>query len=130
MMEWQPIETAPKDGTRVLLWVVPPRIWMPFEWRGGRWMGDDYPLNMAEATHWTPLPPQPDAPPLSPTPVDASPAPDTDPKVAALVDAAKAVVNRWDGPSWGGNISNIEHTADVINRLRTALAAWEGRGNE
>jgi hypothetical protein len=58
------------------------------------------------------------------------PAPDTDAKVAALVEAAKAVVNRWDGPTWGGNISNIEHTADVINRLRAALAAWEGRGNE
>lgn len=59
-MEWQPIETAPKDGTRILLWVVPPRMWVPFAWENGRWMGDDYPLNMAEATHWTPIPTPPD----------------------------------------------------------------------
>jgi hypothetical protein len=58
--------------------------------------------------------------------VTPQPAPD----VGALVEAAKAVVDRWDGPTWGGNISNITHTADVINRLRAALAAWDGRGNE
>ena len=59
MGDWQPIETAPKDGTRILLWIEPTKIWMPYSWNGTRWMGDDYPLNMAWATHWMPLPPPP-----------------------------------------------------------------------
>ena len=57
---WQPIETAPKDGTRILLWLEPTRIAMPFAWQDGRWMGDDYPLNMATPTHWMPIPPPPE----------------------------------------------------------------------
>ena len=61
-MGWQPIETAPKDGTRVLLWIEPVKIAMPFAWQDGRWMGDDYPLNMAWPTHWMPLP----EPPVTP----------------------------------------------------------------
>lgn len=62
MINWkiEGIETAPKDGTRVLLWLVPSYIWMPFSWQNNQWMGDDYPLNMAEPTHWAFLPP--DAP--------------------------------------------------------------------
>ncbi|MFG6599345.1 MULTISPECIES: Lar family restriction alleviation protein [unclassified Sulfitobacter] len=55
---WQPIETAPKDGTRILLWLDPQSIVVPAEWRG-RWMGDDYPLNMTTPTHWMPQPPPP-----------------------------------------------------------------------
>jgi hypothetical protein len=57
--QWQPIETAP-DGVRVLLWLEPTRIAMPFERRDGCWMGDDYPLNMATATHWMPMPSPPE----------------------------------------------------------------------
>jgi hypothetical protein len=56
---WQGIESAPKDGTRVLLWIMPTAIAMPFEWNGERWMGDEYPLNMASPTHWMPLPARP-----------------------------------------------------------------------
>ena len=59
MGEWQPIETSPKDGTRVLLWIMPVAIAIPYKWDGERWMGDDYPLNMAWATHWMPLPESP-----------------------------------------------------------------------
>jgi hypothetical protein len=58
--EWKPIETAPKDGTRALLWIEPTEIAMPFAWDGERWMGDDYPLNMAWPTHWMPLPAPPE----------------------------------------------------------------------
>jgi hypothetical protein len=49
------------------------------------------------------------------------------PDVAALVEAARALVQRWDGPTWGGNLSNGVNTAIYIDRLRAALAAWEGR---
>lgn len=59
MTDWQPIESAPKDGTRVLLWIEPTKIAMPFMWGNGRWHGDDFPLNMATATHWMPLPDAP-----------------------------------------------------------------------
>lgn len=59
MIDWQPLETAPKDGTRVLLWIKPVNLAIPYAWNGREWMGDDYPLNMAWATHWMPLPPPP-----------------------------------------------------------------------
>lgn len=72
MSEWQPIETAPKDGTRVLAywpdcygngsacavesWFGPwgkgnaDQTWQsPFEWADGH----------NDPTHWMPLPPPP-----------------------------------------------------------------------
>jgi hypothetical protein len=66
--------------------------------------------------------PAPVAPPLSPTPVDASPAPDTDPKVAALVDALTRARN-WIHA--GG-----DRPGPILRQIDLALAAWEGRGNE
>lgn len=72
---WQPIETAPKDGTRLDLWA---KAWLPafdrFEYRRFAdcvWMrgGDNhkpYWLNLDKewcATHWQPLP----APPTPPS---------------------------------------------------------------
>jgi hypothetical protein len=72
MMEWQPIETAPKDGTTVLGYFggrsgyvsrqdIVPICWSG--WGGGVWdnatsghhMGDD-------PSHWMPLPPPPKSP--------------------------------------------------------------------
>jgi len=44
---------------------------------------------------------------------------------AGLVEAAKAVIERWDTPAW----KDVEPTAAVINRLRAALAKRE-RGEE
>lgn len=73
MSDWQPIETAPKDETQVLLW-VPARPWDAAcavvgefsgvgrpRWReanidGWEWDG---PLAEAAPTHWMPLPPPP-----------------------------------------------------------------------
>ncbi|MCP5005711.1 MAG: hypothetical protein GY941_17515 [Planctomycetes bacterium] len=59
--EWQPIEIAPKDGTKILVWV--PETWVCVSWRTDRnmngwtaWEDDDYQFH---PTHWQPLPPQP-----------------------------------------------------------------------
>lgn len=61
-MDWQPIESAPRDGTTVLLfapgWDAPKTGWTygKDEWQ-------DCPYSVARAdyapTHWQPLPPPP-----------------------------------------------------------------------
>jgi hypothetical protein len=78
--------------------------------------------------------PAPDAPPLSPTAVDASPAPDTDPKVAALVKAARNLCEQFalENPmQTGGRHGEMCQCRRCrMDQLRVALAAWERRGNE
>jgi len=73
--DWQPIETAPKDGTRILIWSHYAIIaWWVTDYTNTRddehfdgvWLvyqGDDpwydeY-LNLGAPTHWTPLPSAP-----------------------------------------------------------------------
>lgn len=69
MKEWLPIETAPKDGTRVLLWsldadpALMPVIGEydddgPEPWGAAWWQDpttDHFPID-ADPTHWLPLP--------------------------------------------------------------------------
>ena len=62
---WQPIETAPKDGTDVLLgaegWVII-GSWFRFDDEGnGRWMHEDGAT--CDPTHWQPLPSPPEVKP-------------------------------------------------------------------
>jgi len=75
-MEWQPIATAPKDGTPVLIycpgsggrWKVC-EAWWAFEYEGGRgfWStphgpaGRGYMILPEAATHWMPMPEAPNA---------------------------------------------------------------------
>lgn len=56
MIDWQPIETAPKDGTTVLLWVPNARLSPVFagEWRGAWRVGL---FTVCNPTHWAPLNP-------------------------------------------------------------------------
>lgn len=58
MTEWQPIETAPKDGTDVLVWCGGTMFIACME--VGRWFFDrtDYSVKPLP-THWMPLPPAP-----------------------------------------------------------------------
>jgi len=82
-----------------------------------------------------PMPqPAPDAAPLSPTAVDASPAPDTDAKVAALVEAARNLCEQFalENPmQTGGRHGEMCQCRRCrMDQLRVALAAWERRGNE
>lgn len=64
MTNWQPIETAPKDGTRILIY-DPTHYRDPIitiaEYRCGGWLGEDGGVydccsSEYEPTHWMPLP--------------------------------------------------------------------------
>jgi len=65
MSEWQPIETAPKDGTEILIFVDGHREVSHFEAGETGWPWVDYSGTSAWRidlpTHWMPLP----APPAS-----------------------------------------------------------------
>ena len=60
-MEWQPIETAPKDGTAILAW---DGICIEcIKFRGGLWVTtwehDEEYSELGGPTHWMPLPAPP-----------------------------------------------------------------------
>lgn len=67
MMEWQPIETAPKDGTAILLYCT--KFYFGSGVYLGSWAGTffevctegetDFPYSDDGATHWMPLPAPP-----------------------------------------------------------------------
>lgn len=59
---WQPIETAPKDGTRLLLHYAPRRLTKVGKWDAGScyWSADQW-LHEKAPTHWMPLPAPPHA---------------------------------------------------------------------
>lgn len=68
--EWMPIETAPKDGTRLLVFVPPYGSFTAhntFILLGGpkedRWRVSGLINREAEPTHWMPLPPPPEVEP-------------------------------------------------------------------
>jgi hypothetical protein len=65
MSEWQPIETAPRDGAVVLLadfnrptWKVYSALW-DTTWRKPSWRTIDNRGLYDKATHWMPLPTPP-----------------------------------------------------------------------
>ena len=66
-MEWQPIETAPKDGTWILVIIAGehpdgyPYIPACAQWRDGGWFetNDTEPAEDWPLTHWMPLPAPP-----------------------------------------------------------------------
>lgn len=61
MSEWQPIETAPKDGNEILLWVVDLGA-RPAFWENDVWCSpvDGHTMyGNGEVSHWMPLPEPP-----------------------------------------------------------------------
>jgi hypothetical protein len=74
-MTWRSIDSAPKDGSAVLLWSslfrTEPKLAQWLEWhdnltdqdRQGWREGVDFGDWLQAATHWMPLPPPPSAPP-------------------------------------------------------------------
>lgn len=65
MSEWQPISTAPKDGTGILAWIPDWTTTMVVFWKESRWwmpVGYDGLMSMRgdpPITHWMPLPEPP-----------------------------------------------------------------------
>jgi len=67
MSEWQPIETAPRDGTELLAWWPGPGMGLPaIGWQITNWgriagsgMWFAHSLVGKQPTHWMPLPPPP-----------------------------------------------------------------------
>lgn len=69
-MKWRPIESAPKDGTRLMLAKIvghpanPTALWWACAglWsdRWNNWNDGVEPCGLAGPTHWLPLPPPPD----------------------------------------------------------------------
>lgn len=70
MSSWQPIETAPKDGTRILGYgligfetttMAATVIWDKFysEWHGHPSEATEYSVEACKLTHWMPLPEPP-----------------------------------------------------------------------
>ena len=60
---WQPIETAPKDGTRIIVVSETGSVWCGVYWEkrpraGERWTSFIGPLRF-DPTHWMPLPKAP-----------------------------------------------------------------------
>lgn len=68
MANWLPIESAPRDGSFVLLTDNRCKpCWLIGQWKMDRWWGQRTPsgksIIWANATHWQPLPPPPDPSP-------------------------------------------------------------------
>lgn len=56
--EWQPIESAPRDKTDVLLSAPGWGVMVGF-WNGNAWDDGDFRSSETWPTHWMPLPPDP-----------------------------------------------------------------------
>lgn len=62
MFGWQPISTAPKDGS-IIFGAAEPYVWVAFgprrKWVSGRWCSDfgaeGWLPTMGEPTHWLPM---------------------------------------------------------------------------
>jgi hypothetical protein len=66
MSEWQPIETAPKDGTAILVSglshgkrYIDINVWRRNEWHCFHPEDNGYTVPVLPATHWQPLPEPP-----------------------------------------------------------------------
>lgn len=72
MGDWQPIATAPRDGTMILAWtpqggVVHDGFMWLMRWDGIKGAWTPWALSVDPPTHWQPLPPPPsDATPQPP----------------------------------------------------------------
>lgn len=57
--KWQPIETAPRDGTRVLIWSPEDAATFACAFEAGRWQTGVWRAKPVPYTHWMALPSPP-----------------------------------------------------------------------
>lgn len=58
-MNWQPIETAPRDGTQILAFWISGNIYGAVSWDNGLRSWIELHEDVYDPTHWMPLPPPP-----------------------------------------------------------------------
>lgn len=124
---WEPIETAPKDGTKILVWTPHQHItrydpsfrveivwWRPDPFRGkGEWSWrtartDSY---IDPPTHWQPLP---DPPVPTPTPRAGEPPKLTTYRHECPVCKEVTTGSLWPDPSLCNVCANVGHTSRTI----------------
>ena len=63
-MKWQPIDTAPRDGTSILLWATPHQMGIaknrPIVGHFSLGWWSDFNAVISHASHWVPLPNPPE----------------------------------------------------------------------
>ncbi len=61
MSAWQPIETAPRDGAKILVWIFERHDIVRWDWQLECWVTPDELLEIGSKapTHWMPLPEPP-----------------------------------------------------------------------
>jgi hypothetical protein len=58
---WKTIDSAPRDGTRVLVWLPALRLVSACEFQHGLWQHGIWTNPPLAVTHWQPLPPPPES---------------------------------------------------------------------
>lgn len=62
ILEWRPIESAPKDGTVLMLWIPEYKYGVAFGYWSEtlkEWLDDEDGCAIKEPSHWMPLPAPP-----------------------------------------------------------------------
>lgn len=62
---WEPIESAPRDGTEILAWHIQGKNWHQVQWIPSNWAmrwNNEYCQYDADFSHWMPLPNAPASP--------------------------------------------------------------------
>ena len=60
LMGWQPIETAPKDGTEILIYTRFEDVFIACYNKRSLWHGDFGEMSTSRVTQWAPLPESPE----------------------------------------------------------------------
>jgi hypothetical protein len=136
---WQPIETAPKDGTLVIAFYADRhghgryslRYWAAGDWgaRSEGWSDQHRQLRSSDPTHWMPLPPPPAASVSMGTSGASEPIPPVEGVNAELLEAAvemqAARHAQWIDPNMT-NADRVNAADDALDAAIAKATALEG----